>query len=137
VFDFSFWDAQACYFHDPAGNIVELIAHRGVGEAGAQGGFEPAELLGVSELGLVGDPPALAAGLAGLGIEVWSGSVAEPGSLGFAGERARTLILAPSGRGWLPTGRPAEAHPAELALAGVTPGSVELERSHYRIGSAA
>ena len=28
VFDFPDWDAQACYFHDPAGNIVELIAHR-------------------------------------------------------------------------------------------------------------
>src|SRR5205807_6313178 len=28
VFDFPAWNAQACYFHDPAGNIVELIAHR-------------------------------------------------------------------------------------------------------------
>jgi len=27
-----FWDAQACYFHDPAGNIVEFIAHRGLAE---------------------------------------------------------------------------------------------------------
>ena len=35
VFDFTNWDAKAVYFHDPAGNIVELIAHRGVGEAGA------------------------------------------------------------------------------------------------------
>src|SRR3954451_21398717 len=33
VFGFAFWDAVACYFHDPAGNIVELIAHRGMEEA--------------------------------------------------------------------------------------------------------
>ena len=37
-------------------------------------------------------------------------------SLGFVGEKGRTLILAPPGRGWLPTGRPAEAHPVELVL---------------------
>ena len=34
VFDFTNWDAQAVYFHDPAGSIVELIAHRGIGEVG-------------------------------------------------------------------------------------------------------
>ena len=33
VFDFTHWDANAVYFHDPAGSIVELIAHRGIGEA--------------------------------------------------------------------------------------------------------
>src|SRR5688572_12262307 len=34
VFDFVNWDARGCYFHDPAGNILELIAHRGIGDAG-------------------------------------------------------------------------------------------------------
>src|SRR4051794_35587540 len=63
VFDFGFWDAQACYFHDPAGNIVELIAHRGIAPSGRTGAFAPAELVGVSEVGLVGDPSALAAAL--------------------------------------------------------------------------
>jgi catechol-2,3-dioxygenase len=28
--DYDNWAASACYFHDPAGNIVELIAHRGL-----------------------------------------------------------------------------------------------------------
>ena len=62
VFDFTNWEAQALYFHDPAGSIVELIAHRGIGEAGATGPFSPDELLGVSEVGIVCDPPSLAAG---------------------------------------------------------------------------
>jgi catechol 2,3-dioxygenase-like lactoylglutathione lyase family enzyme len=136
VFDFDFWSARACYFHDPAGNIVELIGHRGVGEAGAEGGFRPDELLGLSELGLVGDPPAMAAELERLGLGVWSGSVEEPGSLAFVGERARTLILASAGRGWLPTGRPAEPHPVEATVAAPVTGEVGLEGWLYRIRSA-
>src|SRR6266550_4940619 len=39
VFDFQSWDGQACYFHDPAGNIVELTAHRAIGATDATGPF--------------------------------------------------------------------------------------------------
>ncbi len=60
VFDFDAWNAQACYFHDPGGNIVELIAHHGIGERVVRGDFRAGELLGISELGLVGDPVAMA-----------------------------------------------------------------------------
>ncbi len=123
VFDFPHWDASACYFHDPVGNIVELIAHRAIGGTRATGAFTAAELLGVSELGLVGDPPALARVLEReLGLEVWSGDVTGERSLAFVGEQARTLILCRPGRPWLPTERPAEAHPAEVVLAGRPPG---------------
>ena len=59
VFDFDAWDARACYVHDPAGSIVELIALRGIAESGADGPFAGGELAGVSELGLVGDPRSL------------------------------------------------------------------------------
>ena len=129
VFDFENWDAHACYFHDPAGNVVELIAHRGVDESGAHGEFRPTEL--------VGDPRAMAGVLARrLGFALWDGSVDEPGRLAFVGERARTLILAPPGRGWLPTGRPAEPHGVKALLAGRLEGEVELEE-RYRLRSAA
>ena len=134
VFDFDFWDAQACYFHDPAGNVVELIAHRGVDETAAAGAFEGRELVGLSELGLVGDQRTMAATLAStLGLQVWDGSADEPQGLAFVGEKARTLILAPPGRGWLPTGRPAEPHEVEVALADGAPGAVALEGGRYRI----
>jgi len=127
VFDFAFWDALACYFHDPSGTIVELIAHRGVGETGADGPFRAEELLGISEVGIVGDPPADAAALdSGLGIEVWDGTVEGERGLAFAGEQARTLILCRAGRPWLPTGRPAEPYPADVELAGKPVGSIEL-----------
>jgi catechol 2,3-dioxygenase-like lactoylglutathione lyase family enzyme len=135
VFDFDFWQAKACYFHDPAGSIVELIAHRGVNETAAEGEFEAAELAGLSELGLVGDLRTMAASLGRrLGLEVWDGSVEHPGGLAFVGKRARTLILAPPDRGWLPTGRAAELHDLDALLSGKPQGEVLLERSRYRIG---
>lgn len=133
AFDFAFWNAHACYFHDPAGNIVELIAHRGVGETDAAGAFEARELIGVSELGLVGDLRAMAEELAPLGLEVWDGTVERPGGLAFVGERARTLILAPRGRGWLPTGRASERHDVDVLLSGLSEGEATLEASRYRI----
>jgi hypothetical protein len=116
VFDFEAWDARAVYFHDPAGNIVELIAHHGLEENGRRDEFTASELAGLSELGVVGDPPSLLAELEAIGLELWDGTVAEPGSLAFIGERGRTFILAPAGRGWLPTGRPAEPHPVEADI---------------------
>ena len=125
VFDFANWNATAVYFHDPAGSIVELIAHHGIGETGASGTFSPHELLGLSEIGLVCEPPSLAEELEReLGLEVWDGAVEGEGRLAFVGEKARTLILCRAGRGWLPTGRPAEAHPVEVTLSGTSDATV-------------
>jgi hypothetical protein len=113
VFDFENWNAHAVYFHDPAGNIVELIAHHGLEESGREGAFAATELLGFSELGVVGDRPSLLLELEGLGLRLWDGSIEGRDRLAFVGERGRTFILAPVGRGWLPTDRPAEQHPVE------------------------
>ena len=127
VFDFTSWDAKAIYFLDPAGNIVEAIAHSGVGETDATGPFTASEVLGASEVGLVGDPQELAALLRrDLGLELWDGSTQGEGRLAFVGEKARTLILCHARRPWLPTGRPAEAHPVEVVLSGGPEGEVPL-----------
>ncbi len=88
---------------------------------------------GLSELGLVGEPPVLALPLFELGLDLWSGTLDEPGRLAFIGERGRTLILAPEGRGWMPTGRPAEPHPVEVVLSGPPTGRVELAGGLYVI----
>jgi hypothetical protein len=116
VFDFDNWDARAVYFHDPAGNIVELIAHHGLEENGRGGPFEAEELVGFSELGIVGDRTLELRELERRGLSLWDGTVDEPDRLAFVGEKGRTVILAPPGRGWLPTGRPAERHPVEFVL---------------------
>jgi hypothetical protein len=136
VFAFTNWDASACYFNDPADNVVELIAHRGVAESDAKGVFRPTELVGLSELGLVGDPPAMADRLAdGLGLELWDGTVAEPGRLAFVGERARTLILSPPGRTWLPTEQAAEPHAVDVVIVGGREAQLELGDRLYRLRS--
>lgn len=58
-FEFAAWYAHACYAHDLAGNIVELIAHRGLDESSEVGAFSAAELRGISEIGVVDPgPPA-------------------------------------------------------------------------------
>jgi len=123
VFDFSFWDALACYFRDPAGSIVELIAHRGLEENGRTGAFSGEELLGLSEVGLVGDIQTMARELEELDLRVWSGSVDDPEGLAFVGQKARTLILCPVGRGWLPIDRRAEPHPVDVTLSGSPEGT--------------
>jgi hypothetical protein len=138
VFDFDNWDALACYFHDPVGNIVELIAHRGVEESATEGPFTAAELVGVSELGLVGDKAEMAAALHGeFGLEQWDGDIDHEARLAFVGEKARTFIVSPEGRGWLPTGQPAEAHPCDVELSDTRSGEAHLGDSRYRIAARA
>ncbi|HEX6489717.1 MAG TPA: hypothetical protein VF137_12700 [Candidatus Dormibacteraeota bacterium] len=122
VFDFDFWDARAFYFHDPAGDIAEVIAHRGLEDSDASGDFSPLEIVGLSELMLVGDPAALARQIP---LPLWAGDV---GGLAFIGRKARTLILAARGRPLLPLGRPAETHPAEVVLE--RPGEQPLRFTH-------
>jgi catechol 2,3-dioxygenase-like lactoylglutathione lyase family enzyme len=137
VFPFDFWDALACYFHDPAGNIVELIAHRGLGEApDARADFRGSELLGISEIGLVTADPAGAARVLrdDLGLELWSGAVPTDASgLGFVGRKAHTLILSMPGRGWMPTGRPAEPHRVDVTLSGAPARAATLPGTPHRV----
>jgi catechol 2,3-dioxygenase-like lactoylglutathione lyase family enzyme len=118
TFAFESWDAQACYALDPAGNIIELIAHRGIEDSSHTGPFHASELRGVSEAGLVAtELGAAVQALAAAGLRLWSGDVQDQGTaLGFVGRQAHTLILCSPGRGWLPTDRPAEIHPATVAI---------------------
>jgi hypothetical protein len=132
--EFDNWNAEACYAHDPAGNIVELVAHHELPEeALANQPFSAGELLGVCELGLVGpDTRAMAAALEELGIELWDGSL-EPGRLAFMGGRDGVLILTPAGRGWMPTDRPAEPHAVEAVVAGTRDDEAILPGTPHRI----
>jgi hypothetical protein len=135
VFDFDNWDALACYCLDPGGNIVELIAHRGIGENAVEHSFSPAELLGISEIGFVGGNKVEIADILerALGLSVWDGEVDDIERLAFVGERGRTLILCPQGRPWLPTDRRAEAHRVELVVHGAKDGRVDLPQTPHRI----
>jgi hypothetical protein len=137
IFDFDNWSALACYFLDPAGNIVEFIAHRGLEENSRHGPFTPSEVVGVSELGLVcPDTAATAKALEdNFGLLVWDGTVEDPQRLAFIGEPGRTLILSPPSRPWLPTDRLAELHPTRVVLDGVLAGEARIpETPHVLVG---
>jgi catechol 2,3-dioxygenase-like lactoylglutathione lyase family enzyme len=126
VFPFDDWEAWACYFEDPAGNIVELVAHAGIDENEESGEFTGLELLGFSELGLVGDKAAIARELEQLDLHLWTGTLDHPERLAFVGEKGRTLILSPECRGWMPTGRAAENHPVEAVISGRPYGEISV-----------
>jgi hypothetical protein len=66
-----------------------------------------------------------------LSLERWDGDLADGAGLAFVGQKARTLILSPAGRAWLPTGRPAEAHPCDVELAETRSGEAQIDL--YRI----
>lgn len=135
TFQFPNWNAEACYMHDPGGNIVELIAHRGLpDESPNSGPFEATELLSVCEVGLVGhDPPAMARALERLGVRLWDGTLEVPGRLAFMGAPDGTLILAPPGRGWMPTGRAGEPWAVEVEAVGVRNAEVTLPGTSHRV----
>jgi hypothetical protein len=135
TFAFTSWDAEACYALDPGDNVVELIAHHKLADdSSLDGSFAARELLGVCELGLVvPDPRVAAQTLEPLGIELWDGTLDEPGQLAFMGGRDGVLILSPPRRGWMPTGRPAELHPVQVAAKGSRRAEVALPDTPHRV----
>lgn len=135
TFRFDKWNADACYAHDPCGNILELIAHHELPEEGPEGtAFSAHELLGLCELGLVcADTRKIASALVTLGIPLWDGTVDEPGRLAFMGDRQGVLILSPEGRGWMPTGRASEQHRVEALVSGERDAEATLPGTAHRI----
>lgn len=115
VFHFESWNAHAVYFHDPAGNIAELIARHGLANA-RPGPFTPGDVLAASEIGLVvDDVPATVEELReGLGLAEY-----RPGSDRFApvGDEHRLLIVNHRDRGWW-QGTPSRPYPVRARLAG-------------------
>lgn len=94
---FAAWNAHAVYFRDPAGNIGEFIARHTL-KNGSSAAFSEQSLLCVSEIGLVtGDPRSLSAEVSTKLSWPKSGS-----ELAFVGDDMGYLIVAPTGRPWLP-----------------------------------
>lgn len=116
VFAFDDWDAVATYFRDPAGNIGELIARRGL-PAPPDAPFGPGRLLALGEIGLVTpDVPALVRRLRRrTGLEIFRGSESE--SFAALGDDHGLLIVVREGRAWYPTtDGAARLQPVRVAL---------------------
>jgi hypothetical protein len=55
------------------------------------------------------------------------------GRLAFMGGRDGVLILCPVGRGWLPTGRPAEVLPVDVTVAGGGEAEIALPGTPHQV----
>ena len=115
VFHFEDWNAHAFYFHDPAGNVAELIARHNL-RNGAPGPFTAGDILYASEIGLVVDdvPAEVKALNETLGLGLY-----RPGSARFApvGDEHHLLILNHRDRGWWED-TPSRPYPVSARLGG-------------------
>lgn len=131
VVDFPAWNAHALYFHDPAGNILELIARHDLTNA-ADGPFGSESLHRVDEVGLpTTDLPALVATLeTRLGALPYGSGSATFQAVGDA--RGLAIVVA-AGRGWFPTGGPAALSPLSLVLRGSADATFALPGGPYAV----
>lgn len=109
--DFPNWNAEAVYFIDPAGNIVECIARRDLRNESAEP-FGPASLLDISEIGIVtSDVLAWSARAASeYGVFPFDKSVPGP-DFSALGTDAGLFIVVPERRTWFMTELPATPAP--------------------------
>ncbi len=116
------WNADAVYFRDPAGTILELIGHHGVSPESALA-FGPGSILGIAEIGL--PVPEVSAAIAALGP---LGSLWPDHEAPFApvGDRHGSFIVVPGGRAWFPTAEPAVSVPLEVVVAGAHVGVIAV-----------
>jgi catechol-2,3-dioxygenase len=120
IFDFPFWNAEALYFEDPDGNVLELIARRG-----GERSFATRDIAGICELGLpVADPPNAIGSLeAELGLGVFSG---DRDAFTAVGDAEGLFIVVRPGRNWLPTQLAATEAPALVTVESPRQGEVRL-----------
>lgn len=130
-FRFDEWEAEAIYFSDPAGTILELIAWEALAND-ARGPFGPTDLLAVSEVGVVvPDVPATVARLGEAGFapyrDDWSPDFAP------VGDAIGRLIVVRTDRPWFPVGTPAAPAPLTVVLRGDHDATIPLPGNRSEI----
>ena len=116
LIDFPRWNAEAAYFFDPGGNIVEFIARRDLPNASDKS-FGPDSLLAISEVGIV-VPDVLdwnARAAREYGVFPFEKS---PPQVDFSalGTDEGLFIVVPEGRVWFLTDTPATREPLEVVF---------------------
>jgi catechol-2,3-dioxygenase len=135
TFHFPSWNADAVYFEDPAGNVVELIARHAlhIGRRhDAEDEFHAREIVSVSEVGLpVTAVERTARFLAeATDTPLWGRSTPAFTALG---DDHGLFILVANARSWYPTARPAQMHPLLLTIAGARERRLGIPGSPYLV----
>jgi catechol 2,3-dioxygenase-like lactoylglutathione lyase family enzyme len=129
--------ASALYFLDAVGNVVELIANNHL-DNDSNAPFGHGSLLEIAEIGVAtADTEATSAAIqAALSAEIlWGGR--EGWLLTAIGDDHGVVIVAPTGRGWIPVGLPARPLPTTIVAAATRPRDVTLAEGPYRIRTVA
>lgn len=109
--DFPNWNAEAAYFFDPAGNIVELIARRDL-QNESEHPFGPASLSEISEIGVVTDDVLAWNARAEADFGIFPFEKQKPSSdFSALGTDMGLFIVVPAGRKWFLTDIPAVKAP--------------------------
>jgi catechol 2,3-dioxygenase-like lactoylglutathione lyase family enzyme len=125
--------ASAFYFLDGGGNVVELIANPYLDNHSNET-FGPDSFLEIAEIGLATDETVETSGAIqeALGADVlWGGR--EGWSLTAIGDDHGVVIVAPTGRGWIPIGLPAKRLPTTIVASGPRFRETTLAEGPYHI----
>ncbi|MGH7468079.1 MAG: VOC family protein [Longimicrobiales bacterium] len=129
IVDWPDWNAHSIYFLDPAGNVLEVIARHDLDNA-VSGAFGPADLLNVSELGLVVDDPHATLDLLRRELGVRNKSVLS--DFGAVGDDHGLFIVSAVNRPWMPTDdRPARPFPARVVIRHERPLELAIPGAPY------
>jgi hypothetical protein len=129
--------ASAFYFLDAGGNVVELIANPHL-DNHSDATFGPDSFLEIAEIGLataetVETTDAIREAL---GADVlWGGR--EGWLLTAIGDDHGVVIVAPTGRGWIPVGLPAKPLPTTIVASGPCSRETTLAEGPYHIRAVA
>lgn len=130
-FCFSSWNAHSVYFHDPSGNIAELIARHNLSNGSAED-FSGKSILAVSEFGL----PVYNVEKSydeinnEFNIPVFSGDRKE---FCAAGNDSGLFIIVNKGRKWFPGCADAEIFPAVINIISDKAKEILLDNLPYKI----
>lgn len=109
LFHFKDWNADAIFFYDPAGNIVELIARHNL-ENARRKPFGVSSFLNISEIGVAVDNVAMFCDQLKeqFDANLWKG---DRKNFAAVGDENGLFIVVPIDRPWFPVDRKAVAYP--------------------------
>jgi catechol 2,3-dioxygenase-like lactoylglutathione lyase family enzyme len=135
IINFSNWNAQAVYFFDPAGNVVEFIARHDLPTA-SNAPFSAQSILQISEIGL--PVPAIAPFFEALNqhftIPMYS-HISNLSTFCAAGDAEGLLIIVPLQRVWYPTNQMNGIFPLKIWLQYESEKVMAFEDLPYQITS--
>lgn len=106
------WNADALYFYDPAGNIVEFIARHNLKNRSEEP-FSGKSILSLSEIGYpVEDVRLFSEHIKQeLNLRLWDGDERQ---FAAVGDEEGLFIIVTQKRAWFPVDKPAETHPVTV-----------------------